>query len=1542
MTASSLTATSGTGINLDTTITTVTSANVTGTGAIDIRNSGALTVTSATTNDGAITLAANNGTLTLTTVSAGGTGRNVTASTTTAGDIVVGSVSAAGDQVSLTAVGSITDANGATNNVTASNLIATAGTGIDLDTTVTTLSSASVTGTGAIDIRNSGALTVTSATTNDGAITLAADNGTLTLTSVSAGGTGHDVTASTTTAGNIAVGSVSATGDRVLLTAVGAITDANGATNNVTASSLTATAGTGIDLDTTITTLTSASVTGTGAIDIRNAGALTVTSATTADGSISLAAAGGDLAIAAVSAGGAGDVSLTTTGSGNVVLGSVTASGNNVSVISAGQINDDANDNAADITAATASLTAGSGIGVTNGSVDLSVPSVTLVASGTGGISVNSLGAASFADVHTTGAGTITVTGTGNTSFASVSSNSGDIALSDSTGTLSLAAATAGGAGNVSLTADEINLTGAAGSITGTGTITLRSQSANQNIELGGSGATAALDLTTAEIGTLANGFSAITIGRAADGTGTVTLAADVIFNDNVTLVGGSIASNAKLTSAGNAVTLTARTGGITDGNAALANVVASSLTASAVTGIDLDTTITTLTSANVSGTGAIDIRNSGALTVTNATTNDGAITFAADNGTLTLAAVSAGGTGRNVTASTTTAGNIAVGSVSATGDQVSLTAAGAITDANGATNNVTAASLTATASTGIDLDTTITTLTSANVTGTGAIDVSNSGALAVTSATTNDGAITLNATGGNLAIQSVAANGTGRDILLSTTTSGDVVFNPAGFARAAGDTVSIAAAGKIVGNATDTGNFLGGNLTTPNVVANRLVISAPGGVGDDPATTAAATPQNPIDARSEALVTQVNELALTTSNSNARVYNIGATQLNLDGGATTGYAVNTGTGNFALFSTGAVTQTNPLKTNALTVVTLNNSGAAITLDNADNDAQSFSLFACLAMPGGCPDPGPGAGAASPAFSGNTTGVNYASGALLYKDTNGATLTGIGTISAFSTFTPGNYVLTGTINAGSVTIGAGGDIDVNLASNLTKINNLGTGAFSLVAGGDIRFNHQSGSTSFGSIGAAATNSSPAILFNHDLFFSAGGSILLENSIYQASKNLALAAGGNVTMQGNQTIRTGGNVAISGVNVTIGGTAQVNDFGTTSTAAALKQNANGQELTATGTIDFLNTGVITVRAGTATGSVGGSAGDTPDTTSAGGTRVTAGTINIGTPGSRPTQLLIQGGSNSLGLVTSNPNNADIELRQADAVVESLGTMTVFLGSGSSTPAGAFAEPFGKQYSLVIKGGDATANSNGGAIRFVTALGALRAHDMTLTADGSILLEGGTSTLNATSSFIASSAVLLVETAKSLTTTGGGSVIIKGGHTIVNPSLTSVSARNAVALGELDPSTLDMTVDGHVLLVGGVTSGPAGSLASARIDAGDEIKITVNGAPTTYAYTDSLGAPRTVTGQFFMIGGSGSGLFDANNLSVSGAAKPITINVPVTFGPDTGLGDSIVQTGLSTFNNSLLSYIIFAANEETRAARFRKGLGDSDDVGAPACK
>jgi hypothetical protein len=106
--------------------------------------------------------------------------------------------------------------------------------------------------------------------------------------------------------------------------------------------------------------------------------------------------------------------------------------------------------------------------------------------------------------------------------------------------------------------------------------------------------------------------------------------------------------------------------------------------------------------------------------------------------------------------------------------------------------------------------------------------------------------------------------------------------------------------------------------------------------------------------------------------------------------------------------------------------------------------------------------------------------------------------------------------------------------------------------------------------------------------------------------------------------------------------------------------------------------------------------------------------------------------------------------------------------------------------------------------------------------------------------------------------------------------------------------------------------------------------------------SYTYNNTQSGPKTLSGHFFMIGGSSSGLFDRNNQVLPGTSSPVTINVPVQFDADPGLGSSIIQTGLQTFNNALLSYIIFAANEETRAARFRKVLGDSDDPGAPACK
>jgi len=196
-------------------------------------------------------------------------------------------------------------------------------------------------------------------------------------------------------------------------------------------------------------------------------------------------------------------------------------------------------------------------------------------------------------------------------------------------------------------------------------------------------------------------------------------------------------------------------------------------------------------------------------------------------------------------------------------------------------------------------------------------------------------------------------------------------------------------------------------------------------------------------------------------------------------------------------------------------------------------------------------------------------------------------------------------------------------------------------------------------------------------------------------------------------------------------------------------------------------------------------------------------------------------------------------------------------------------------------------------------------------------------------------------MVVDSARTISTQNGGSVVILGGTANVSPSAL-VDPRNAIALGQLDPSTLTMNVSGAVVLQSGPMLGQTGSQTSARIDAGDAIVINVTGPSTSYTYNNTQSGPKTLSGNFFVVGNSSSGLFDKNNVAQPGNSAPITINTPVVYDYDSGLGSSIVQTGLQTFNNALLAYIIFAANEETRAARFRKVLGDNDDAGAPNCK
>lgn len=134
--------------------------------------------------------------------------------------------------VIMNAVQNITDNNGASNNISAGGVNATAATGIDFDSTVTDITALN-TGTGNINIDEADFVNVNS---------VVANNGNVTVTNAS-----NNMLVSTVTATN---------GTATLTSTLGGIVDNNAGANNVTANALVANAGLGIDLDTDVNQLT--------------------------------------------------------------------------------------------------------------------------------------------------------------------------------------------------------------------------------------------------------------------------------------------------------------------------------------------------------------------------------------------------------------------------------------------------------------------------------------------------------------------------------------------------------------------------------------------------------------------------------------------------------------------------------------------------------------------------------------------------------------------------------------------------------------------------------------------------------------------------------------------------------------------------------------------------------------------------------------------------------------------------------------------------------------------------------------------------------------------------------------------------------------------------------------------------------------------------------------------------------------------------------------------------------------------------------------
>ncbi len=190
---------------------------------------------------------------------------------------------------------------------------------------------------------------------------------------------------------------------------------------------------------------------------------------------------------------GADNASLTLKADGSIRTGNIFTNGQEIRITS--QTGNIITDRLRTVTTATVST-------------DTTKPDAAQVSRSAGDVTLNAEGKVTVGAIDTRGdiAGNVTLTGRNGVSAGAIE---------------------AGGLqtpGNITLTGNEIDLTGDKNSVASNGNLVLQPIDPLHNITMGGSGDTEALDLTAAELGTLRNGFVSIAIGRF-DGSGLITIA---------------------------------------------------------------------------------------------------------------------------------------------------------------------------------------------------------------------------------------------------------------------------------------------------------------------------------------------------------------------------------------------------------------------------------------------------------------------------------------------------------------------------------------------------------------------------------------------------------------------------------------------------------------------------------------------------------------------------------------------------------------------------------------------------------------------------------------------------------------------------------------------------------------------------------------------------------------------------------------------------------------------------------------------------------
>ncbi len=784
-------------------------------GNIDITNANAGATTnilSATTGNGNIDIATT------------GAGADITIEN---GAIVADTVD---DVVTINASGAIDDAQAnpdTTTDITAFSIDLDAADGIggtaDVDIAATQVD-ADVSGTGDIDLNEADAVTLTSLSTNNGAISVAA-GGAVTVTSVDSSNTdndANDVTITTTT-GDIDVTSIAAgaLGDVILDTDAGAV-DGAGAGPHIAAGDVTIDATTGIGSGTQLS-LTGVDLldvdTTAGNIDITNAdagGTTNVASATTTDGNIDIATtgAGADITIE----------------NGAIVADTV----DDVVTISAGGAIDDAQanpDTTTDITAFSIDLDAADGIGAT-ADVDIAGSTLDAAVSAAGNVVINETDGITLNDLSTNN-GAITVAAGGAVAVTSVDSSNtdndaNDVTITTTTGDIDVTSINSGTLGDVLLDTDNGAVDGAGGGphitagdltidvINGIGNVTQLSLAGVDLLDV--DTLTGNIDITNANAGGTTN------IASATTGNGDIDIATTGAGAD-ITIENGAIMADV----INDVVTINA-SGAIDDaqGLDTTADITATSIDLDAVDGIGGTAGVDLATNdvdADVSGAGDIDLNvdNSINITLTSLSTNNGAITVDGLTGSTLIFVNSVDTSNTDDDANDVSISGSAVIDVSninagTLGDVFLLS--GGIVNGFGAGPHITAGDLTIDATTGIGSGTKLS-LTGVDLldvdTANGNIDITNANA----GATTN----ILSATTGNGNID-IATTGAGADITID---------NGAIVADTVDDVVTINASGAIDDAQANPD-------TTTDITAFSIDLDAADGIGGTANVDIAAT----------------------------------------------------------------------------------------------------------------------------------------------------------------------------------------------------------------------------------------------------------------------------------------------------------------------------------------------------------------------------------------------------------------------------------------------------------------------------------------------------------------------------------------------------------------------------------------------------------------------------------------------------------------------------------------------------------------------------